>query len=158
MYFHITGLPAARFEHLHALPDAELAARGILRTTADCSPGFPCRVSLQDAGRGERLLLLNYAHLPVASPYRSSHAIYVREGAGEARLAPNEVPRMLQIRLLSVRAFDAGGMMTAADVVQGISLAPLIESMFADPAVRYLHIHNAKQGCYAARADRHPGG
>jgi hypothetical protein len=45
-------------------------------------------------------------------------------------------------------------MMTDAEVVEGTALEPLIESMFADPAVAFLHVHNAKRGCFAARVDR----
>jgi hypothetical protein len=97
---------------------------------------------------------LNYEHLPVASPFRSSHAIYVREDAVEARPEVNEVPDMLARRLLSVRAFDAAGMMQAADVVQGSDVEPLIERLLGDAKVAYLHAHNAKLGCYFARIDR----
>lgn len=154
MAFRISGLPLAEFEPLFGLTDAQLAARHIVRRTATERPGFPCRVSLQDAQIGERLLLLNYEHLPVASPYRAGHAIYVRENATEAHLAVNEVPDVLRTRLLSVRGFDHEGMMTAADVVQGLEVEPLIERMLADPNVAYLHVHNAKPGCFAARVDR----
>src|SRR5581483_8202710 len=80
MSFRISGLPLAPFAPLFGLSDEELASRSIQRHTADVSPGFPCRVSLQDAAPGETLLLLNYEHLSVASPYRSRYALYVREG------------------------------------------------------------------------------
>jgi hypothetical protein len=154
MSFRISGLPASQFAPLFPLSDEELAHHDAVRVVADQHPGFPCRVSLKDAEIGERLLLLNYEHLPVASPYRSRHAIYVRESATDARLAVDEVPEQLRIRLLSVRAFDARGMMKAADVTAGTTLETVIEQLFADPAVEYLHIHNAKPGCYAARVDR----
>lgn len=136
------------------MSDEELAQRGVLRVTADERPGFPCRVSLQDAEVGEKLILLNYEHLPVATPYRSSHAIYVREAATEAKLAIDEVPQLMRPRLLSLRAFDANGMMKAAEVTPGTAIETLIEQMFANPAVAFLHVHNAKWGCYAARVDR----
>lgn len=154
MRFQISGLPLAPFQPLFGLSDEELARRHIVRRIADERPGFPCRVSLEDAHIGERLLLLNYEHLGVASPYRSSHAIYVRENAVEAHPQVNEVPDVLAIRLISLRAFDAEGMMRAADVVQGQELAPAIERMLGDSSVAYLHAHNAKPGCFAARIDR----
>jgi hypothetical protein len=154
MSFRITGLQASWFAPLFALADAELAARSALRMVADKKPGFPCRVSLRDAEVGETVLLLNYEHLPVASPYRSSHAIFVREGATEARLEVNEIPQLLQIRLLSVRAYDHGGMMLDADVVPGQELAATIHRMLERSATAYLHVHNAKPGCFAARVDR----
>src|SRR5581483_6788056 len=86
MSFRVSGLSVAEFAPLFGLPETELAIRGIARHTADVSPGFPCRVSLEDAEPGETLLLLNYEHLSVASPYRSRYAIYVRENAREAQL------------------------------------------------------------------------
>ncbi|GFE81587.1 hypothetical protein GCM10011487_35870 [Steroidobacter agaridevorans] len=154
MSFQITGLPLSQFSPLFSMSDEELAQQGAIRVTADERPGFPCRVSLQDAEVGEKLLLLNYEHLPVATPYRSRHAIYVREAASEAQLAIDEVPQQMRPRLLSLRAFDADGMMKAADVAPGTAIEKLIEQMFANPSIAFLHVHNAKWGCYAARVDR----
>src|ERR1043166_10225593 len=77
MSFRITGLPAKDFTALFALSDAELAARGAVRRTAD-GP-YPCRVSLTDASPGDELILVNYEHHPVDSPYRMRFAIYVRK-------------------------------------------------------------------------------
>jgi hypothetical protein len=154
MTFKITGLPSATFAPLFTLSDLELAARGAVRMVADRRPGFPCRVSLCDANPGETVLLVNFEHLSVATPYRSRHAIFVRENAAEARLEANEIPEVLLSRLLSVRAFDGVGMMIDADVMQGEELTPAIKRMLNIPAVQYLHIHNAKRGCFAARVDR----
>jgi hypothetical protein len=78
----------------------------------------------------------------------------VREHAKEYRPEVDEIPEVLGSRLLSVRAFDASGMMVAADVVAGLVAGRLIERQFADPAVAFLHLHNAKPGCYAAMALR----
>ena len=153
-HFQISGLPLSHFAALFALSDEELARHHALRVVADSRPGFPCRVSLRDAEVGERLLLLNYEHLAVATPYRSRHAIYVSESATEARLASDEVPEQLRTRLLSVRAFDTRGMMENAEVAPGTALESVIEQMFTNPNVTYLHLHNAKRGCYAARVDR----
>lgn len=154
MDYRITGLPAAAFAPLFALSDAELAQGAILRRTVDAVPGFPCRVSLRDAPLGERVLLLNFEHLPVATPYRSRHAIFVHEAAQPAQLAANEVPDMLASRLLSLRAFDAEGMMRDADVVDGAALDQGIRRLLGAPATAFLHVHFAKRGCYAARVER----
>jgi Protein of unknown function (DUF1203) len=154
MSFQISGLPVAQFAPLFGLSDAELAKQNIVRHTANQSPGFPCRVSLEDAEPGETLLLLNYEHLDVASPYRSRYAIYVRENAKEAHVVVNEVPQVLRRRLLSLRAFDQAGMLLDADVVDGSDIESLIERIFSNPAVKYIHVHNAKPGCFAARVDR----
>lgn len=154
MSFRIVGLPVALFTPLFGVADHVLASRGIIRRIADHRPGFPCRVSLRDADPGDSVLLLNYEHLPVPGPYRSRHAIYVREYAQEWTPEIDAIPEVLSSRLLSVRAFDSSGMMVDADVVAGEAVGALINQQFADPAVDYLHLHNAKPGCFAARAVR----
>lgn len=154
MTFQIHALPAEPFRQLFSLSDAELRARNARRARVTSKPGFPCRVSLQDAEVGETVILLHYEHQPESSPYRASHAIYVREGVEQAVPAPGEIPEMLRSRLLSVRAFDADHLMVDADVVEGTRLEEMIERQLRDARVEYLHVHNAKPGCYAARVTR----
>lgn len=154
MSFQISALPAELFQHLFGLDDDMLRAKGVKRMIVDECPGFPCRLSLKDVPIGESVLLLNYEHQPAASPYRSGHAIFVGEGAVQAKLLPGEVPDQLQRRLLAIRAFDAEGMMIDADILDGADLERSAEKMLAIPSVSYLHVHNAKRGCYAARVDR----
>ncbi|MFX7918386.1 DUF1203 domain-containing protein, partial [Acinetobacter baumannii] len=109
--FAIAGLDPAPFAPLFGLSDAALADRGVERMTVTHQPGFPCRVTLEDAAVGETVLLLNYEHLPVATPSRQRHAIFVREGATQAARYVDQVPDQLAIRPLSVRAYDDAGMM-----------------------------------------------
>jgi hypothetical protein len=154
MGFQVSGLNREQFAPLFGLSDAQLNERGIVRRVADQQPGFPCRVSLQDAEPGETLLLLNYEHLAVASPYRARHAIYVRENAQTAAPAINEIPEVLRTRLLSLRAYDRAGMMVEADVVHGSDVEPVIERILSEENVEFIHVHNAKPGCFAARIDR----
>jgi hypothetical protein len=154
MDYRITGLDPKRFEPLFALDDAALARHRAVRRIVAEKPGAPCRVSLEDAEPGEEVLLLNHEHLAVDSPYRASHAIYVRRAARAAWDRVNEVPPALASRLLSVRAFDAAGFMREADIAPGTELPGLVARLFADPRVTYLHAHYARAGCYAARIDR----
>lgn len=154
MNFQICGLDIGQFSQLFGKDSRTLDEHGAERMTVDGNPGFPCRVSLQDAEIGETVLLMNYEHQPASSPYRSSHAIFVREGASQAVIRKNEVPEMLRIRLISVRAFDSAGMMVDADLVDGRYLESMIDRMFSIGSVSYLHLHNAKRGCFAARVDR----
>lgn len=154
MAYLIRGLDPAPFRPLYGLSDAELASRGAMRMIADAQPGFPCRVGLDDPAVGTPMLLVNYEHLPVATPYRSSYAVFVREGADRAAAYENEVPEQLAIRLISLRAFDSAGMLRKAEVLDGTELAPLIEAWLGDPGIAFLHAHNARPGCFAARIDR----
>jgi hypothetical protein len=152
--FRITGLAPNEFEHLYGLDDERLAELGVIRYVVDKTPGFPDRIEMRDLEPGERALLLNYTHLDADSPYRSSHAIFVREGATQRYDRVDEVPAVMRIRPLSLRAFDSGDMLVDADLIDGSDIERLIERFFANPAVAYIHVHNAKPGCYCGRIDR----
>lgn len=154
MSFQISALPASRFAQLFGKGDEELRAIGVIARIADSKPGFPCRVTLRDAEPGERVLLLNYEHQSAATPYRSSHAIYVIDGAEDAEFEVGEMPEQMRSRLLSVRAFSGDGMLVGADVVEGPDAPELFDRMLGDKRTAYLHAHFARFGCYAARVDR----
>lgn len=124
------------------------------RYIVDCKPGFPDRIEMKDAELGQSVLLLNHVCQPAKTPYRASHAIFIREGATQAYDAVNQVPESMRIRLLSLRAYAEDGMMLDADVVEGTAIEPVITRMFTDPEVSYIHVHNAKRGCYSGRIDR----
>lgn len=155
MSFRITGLPAERFDHLFAWSDAELAKIGAVRRIADDrQPGYPCRVSLSDSSAGDELLLVNYEHLPVDTPYRMRFAVYVRKG-DETYDEVDRIPEQLRTRMLAVRAFDTKGMMLAFELADGRDLEAAIERLLTrQPEAEYLHIHFAAPGCYAAKVER----
>jgi hypothetical protein len=154
MSFRIQGLSAEPFLPLYGLSDAALHQRGVTRHIASASPGFPDRIELRDAEPGESLLLLNYLHQPADTPYRASHAIFVREGAQHAFDAVDHVPAVMHRRVISLRAFDAGHLMIGAELATGDAIAPAIQRLLDTPAVTYLQAHYALRGCYAARVER----
>jgi hypothetical protein len=154
MSFRIVGLPEKDFAPLFGLSDDRLAERGAVRRIADeRSPGYPCRVSLTDSKPGDELLLVNYEHHPVSSPYRMRFAIFVRQGE-KTYDEIDQVPEQLRIRQLAVRAFDADAMMIGWELIDGHELESAIERLFADPRSEYLHAHFAAPGCYAAKVMR----
>src|SRR4029077_6617684 len=124
MNFRIRGLEAEQFSHLFALSETELAAEGALRKIAD-GP-CPCRISLTDATPGDEVILVNYEHHAVDSPYRMRFAIYVRKGE-ETYDKVDQGPRQLRTRTLAARAFDADGMMVKHELVEGEKLEGAIE-------------------------------
>jgi hypothetical protein len=154
MHFRISGLSAEPFRPLYGLSDQELQRRGVQRHVADRQPGFPDRIEMCDADIGQRLLLLNHVCQPAATPYRATHAIFVREGAEQAYDRVDQVPEVMRTRLLSLRAYDASGMMLDADVIDGGSVEAAIARFFGNSTVAYIHAHNAKRGCYSGRIDR----
>ena len=154
MSYRVRGLDPASFRHLYGLSEEALACLGVERHIASSKPGFPDRIEVRDAEPGESLLLLNFTHQPGDTPYRASHAIFVREGAERACDRVDEVPEPLRTRPISLRAFGADHRMLDADLVDGRDVESVIERMLADPAIDYLHAHYAKRGCYAARVER----
>lgn len=154
MTFRISGLSQAPFEHLFGLSDAELQRHNAKRYVAQTKPGFPCRVTLEDAEPGETLLLVPYAHQTSETAYASTGPIFVREGKYKAATQKNEIPDQLKVRLISLRAYDQTGMMLDADVADGKDLEPLIARFFENKDVSYLHAHFARRGCYAALIER----
>ena len=152
MNFTVHGLSPEPFRPLYGLSEQDLAKQLARRVVVN-GRGFPERVELRDAEPGETLLLVNFEHQSADTPYRSSHAIYVREGATEA-WSGNHLPEVMRKRLLSLRGFSGDGMMIDADVVEGQDAEPVIERLLGDPRIDYIHAHYARPGCYAARIDR----
>lgn len=152
--FQLVALDKNQFEHLFDLDEAELAENGILKMIVDEFPGFPCRVSLADAEIGEEVILLNYEHHNVKSPYKSSGPIFVRKIAQTIKPKVNEIPLMFNHRLLSLRGYDEKSMMIFAEVVKGEILKERLFEILNNQKIEYLHIHNARPGCYNCNVKR----
>ncbi|MBB1268157.1 DUF1203 domain-containing protein [Shewanella sp. SR44-3] len=152
--FQIKALDKHEFDELAQLNDKALSRQSAQWILVDASPGYPCRVSLTDAEVGERVLALSYLHHDVESPYRASGPIFFREHALTAKLAINEIPQMLRHRLVSVRAYNAAAIMVGAEVVEGVELELAIARLFQQNDVEYIHIHNAKPGCFNCSVHR----
>lgn len=152
--FQLIGLSHLPFQHLFAYSDQQLREIGAIRRIATENPGFPCRISLQDAEVGEELLLLPYLHQPAESPYRASGPIFIRSNVEQGILRVGEVPEYVTRRQISLRAYDAAHMMIAAEVCAGMVVGEQITRQFADSNVAYIHLHNAKQGCFACQVKR----
>lgn len=149
MTYRIEGLDPARFADTE-----ELLAKGAIRMTADDAGGYPCRVTLEDARPGESVILLNHVSADVPTPFRASHAIFVREGATTAPRYDDAVPPYLDRRTLSLRAFDRAGMIRAATVAGPGGADAGIRGLLKDEEIDYVDVHNAAWGCFLARAER----
>lgn len=154
MPFRIRGLPRSDFLHLIGQPDEVLRRSGAERVRVDAAPGYPDRITLDDAPAGETVLLLNHAHQPADSPFRAHGAIFVREQGGATFDGVDVIPPALARRLVALRAYDARDRIIEAEIAPGDALPSLIARLLARGETRYLHAHYAKWGCYAARIDR----
>lgn len=154
MTYRISGLEPSQFAHLVGLSDEELQHHGAVRMTANGQPTFPCRIQLDDAKAGETLLLLNHVSHEGNNPYQARHAIFVSESALEPAVYEDEIPPALARRILSLRAFDAKGMMTDAALTQPGEADTAIRRLLDNEAVDHIDAHNAIRGCFAARIER----
>jgi len=153
MTYVVKGLDPRLYSELFGLPEEELEKRGVVRMTVT-SPTFPCRVSLTDREIGESVLLINHVSHDVANPYRASHAIFVTDGATEAAEYVDKVPPVFATRVLSLRGFDADGMMADAILTQPGEADAGIRKLFENPAIEMIHAHNATRGCFSAKIER----
>jgi len=154
MTYTITGLDPAQFAHVLGASDGDLAEHAAVRVTATAKPGFPCRITLEDAAPGETLILLNHVSHDVTTPYRSAYAIYVREGAVAPAQYRDSIPPVFEARPLGLRGFDAAGMLRSAVLALPGEADAKIRDVFANPDIAYIDAHNAAHGCFAARVER----
>lgn len=151
--FKITAIEED-FGHLFAMTENELKKIGAKRMFVDSKPGFPCRISLQDAEINEEVVLFPYQHHDVKTPYQASGPIFVRKNAVRTALKINEIPKMLKHRLLSLRIYDAKGFMIDARTVEGSDLKVEIKQIMENASASYIQVHNAGPGCYNCQIDR----
>ena len=154
MTYRITGLPPEPFAPLFALSDEALMLQGARRVIATGKPGYPCRVTLEDAEPGESLILVNHASHDVATPFRSAYAIFVREGATAAATFVDQAPPVFTSRALSLRAVDATGMVRDALLIEPGGADAAIRKLFEVNETAYILAFNAMAGCFSARVER----
>ena len=152
--FQIHSINAEEINSLLNLGENELKKLNIVKSIVDEKPGYPCRLSLQDAEIGEEVLLFTYEHHKVKSPYQSSGPIFIRTNAKKAALPKNEIPLMLRHRLLSLRIYDKDAMMIDARTVKGDILEDTLQDILTNTQVEYMHIHNSGPGCYNCLVNR----
>jgi len=146
--FRVSGIDPAEADRLRAA--------GGIAYVADEKPGFPCRQCLRDAEIGDELILVSYDPFDQSSPYRSASPIFLHRTPCTAFDA-DDLPQQLTCRNLSVRGFDGAAMMQDGVVIDGRDLLTTIDDLLTNPAIEYLHVHNAGRGCWAAKVRRAEG-
>jgi len=66
----------------------------------------------------------------------------------------DQVPPVFETRVLSLRGFDADGMMAEAILTQPGEADAGIRQLFANPEIETIHAHNATRGCFSAKIER----
>ena len=78
----------------------------------------------------------------------------MRKNAKTAALKTNDIPLMLNHRFLSLRIYEAGGMMIDARTVEGNILKKEIQDIFSNKNAAYIQVHNAGPGCFNCQINR----
>jgi hypothetical protein len=152
--FQIRSLAENEFSEIFKMDNVALKKIGALRMTADKPGKYPCRVTLEDTKVGEEVILLNYQYHKTTSPYRATGPLFVKVNSTTPNLAANEIPKFLDHRYLSLRAYNKDGIMKEALTSEGRDLKIVLAKMFNNSEHSYIHIHNARQGCYLCVAER----
>lgn len=154
MNFQITALDHTQFESMFRLSDEELLDIGGIKMNVDEKPGFPCRVSLEDANIGEEVILVPFEHHRTNSPYQAKGPIFIRKGLKQKKLEVNEIPKMLEHRLLSFRGYNNEGIMKSAKTGEGKETKKIIREIFENKEIQYIQIHNSSPGCFNCQVNR----
>ncbi|MFT6733779.1 MAG: hypothetical protein ACJAS9_001969 [Polaribacter sp.] len=152
--FKFIALDKKEFDLFMNLNDEDLEKHHAKWMTVDEDPGYPCRVSLEDAKIGERVLFLPYWHHDVESAYKAMGTVLVRENAKTTKPQVNQVPQMLLHRLLSIKAYDSNNMMVGHDIAEGSELEFKLKEQFKNTKVEYIHLHYASPGCFCSTVSR----
>lgn len=152
--FKIKPLNHVEFSGYFELTNLELEKIRAIKMIVDKFPGFPCRISLEDAQIGEEVILLPYNHHKTTSPYQASGPIFIRNKNSTPTFEINQIPQLFNHRLLSLRGYDKNGIMKEASVIEGKTLKEHIIKTFGNEKIDYIHIHNARPGCYNCLVER----
>lgn len=149
-----TPLPTDQVRALQAgLPDAYGNAPE--RAVSDGN-GNPCRHCLNDIAEGAEMLILAHRPFPAPQPYAETGPIFLCaepcapwEGAGLP-------PVLTTSPTYLIRGYGAEDRIVygTGAVVAMAETPARAAALFADPAVRYVHVRSASNNCYQCRIDR----
>jgi hypothetical protein len=115
----------------------------------------PCRSCLTVFRPGEGRLLFSYAPNPYDHPYNEIGPVYIHEQECRPYVDHNEFPRELRTRRpMVLRCYGNGGMMVGGELVGDRPVEEVIQTLFGDEEVKYLHARTATVGCYIAMIER----
>jgi len=122
--------------------------------TIDSNPGYPCRLSLEDARKGEEVYLFSHSPFTGANAYRETGPVFIRKNAVPAALGVNELPEIALARSIVVRAYNSAGTMLAATPVETAEISATIQDLLDDESVECVHLRATASGCFLCSARR----
>ena len=119
----------------------------------DSPTGYPCRHCLRWAQPGERMILFPFAAMAPGRPYSESGPIFVHAEACEPYSVTDEFPADFR-KGRSLRAYNAGHDLVAAEVANGEGPEPVIDRFLQKPETAFIHVRSASHGCYTMEIER----
>ncbi|MBD3764220.1 MAG: DUF1203 domain-containing protein [Rhodobacterales bacterium] len=157
MTIRFTPLPTATVRALQAGgPDAhgQLPERAL-----SDGAGTPCRHCLAHVPQGAGMPILAHRPFPAPQPYAETGPIFLCADP----CAPGGGPDLSAILIAPdplLRGYSADDRIVygTGGVVPTPALAAQAADLLADPAVAYVHVRSARNGCYPCRIDRGQAG
>jgi len=115
----------------------------------------PCRSCLKVFLPGEGRILFSYAPNQHNHPYNEIGPIYIHERECQPYKDYDAFPLELRTRQpITLRCYAADGMMINGELVGQRPVEGVIEKLFENSRIKYLHARTASVGCYIARIER----
>ncbi len=115
----------------------------------------PCRSCLTVFVPGEGRILFSYAPNQYDHPYNEIGPIYIHERGCQPYADHNAFPLELRTRRpITLRCYASDGKMRDGELVGQHPVEEVIEKLFENPQIEYLHARTASVGCYIARIER----
>ncbi len=132
----------------------ELLGNPVTTVIADAKPGYPCRLSLEDAEPGEALYLFSHTPFSCANAYRETGPVFIRKNAKPAKLPINELPDVAYARSIIFRAYDSEGTILSASPAEAGDLSGTLGRLLDDKHVDFVHLRAVVSGCFLCKARR----
>ena len=127
--------------------------------TSITEEGIPCRHCLQYIAEGREMAKLftldpfaGLEDLPLPGP------VYIHAEPCERYPEDGGIPRHLMNSRRTLNAYGRGRRLLSQKYVQSENAEAVIEQLFSQPEVDYVHVRSTTAGCYTFRLERADGG
>jgi hypothetical protein len=119
--------------------------------------GEPLRCCLKIAKPGERMLLIAYRPFNKPSAYAETGPVFVHAESCKGYAHPGLYPDEFRGRQQVFRCYDIDGNILGGHLAEPIEdVEAVVEELFANPTVEYIHTRNVVFGCYMLELRRLP--
>lgn len=119
----------------------------------------PCRVCLHTFREGEEArILFTYDPFAGREPFPLPGPIFIHERECAPYSEDSRFPDGLRFIPLTFNAYGQGRRLLAQVRSGDGRVEEIVDGLFAEPGIAYIHVLNTEAGCFIARLDRFAGG